>query len=300
MRLALMAALFAPALVPGDVRAQAGPVGGDAVKPRYGADKSARDKVFSEFKMGVKMEGTEQLANFVRSMHPFLSMEKLLMRAEGGAQVVSKNRRKWDYDEARVELRYDDEDYEFEFQKGQAPAEDKNKLRQLMQLLAGGGRNFTLSAEGEYRSDDLTQDHNGEAMDLIALGITRMPDREVKQGDTYERSWKGSRSEKGKQAKYDFKQKVTVEKIEEKDGRKLATLSGELTGKLDGGKDPAAEEGWTKCEGKTLTVIEIQSGRVLASEGKGSVVAYFRNTAENGSKQELKLSFAVEGKMTVK
>jgi len=273
---------------------------GDGIKPRYAGEKSARDKVFVEIRIGIKIEGTEQLANFVRSMHPFLSMEKLLIRAEGGAQVVSKNRRKWDYDEARVELRYDDDDHEFEFQKGQAPEDDKNKLRQMMWFLAAGGRNFTLSPEGEYRSDDLTQDHNGEAMDLITLGITRMPDKEVKQGDTYEKTWKGSRSEKGKQGKYDFKQKVTVEKIELKDGKKIATLAGELTGKLDGGKDPAAEEGWTKCEGKTRTVIEVETGRVLASEGKGSVMTYFKNTADNGSKQELKMNFNVEGKLAVK
>jgi len=154
--------------------------------------------------------------------------------------------------------------------------------------------------EGEYRSDDLTQDHNGEAMDLITLGITRMPDKEVKQGDSYEKTWKGSRSEKGKQGKYDFKQKVTIEKIELKDGKKVATLVGELTGKLDGGKDPAAEEGWTKCEGKTRTVIEVETGRVLASEGKGSVMTYFKNTSDNGSKQELKMNFNVEGKLAVK
>lgn len=272
----------------------------EGVRPRYASERGARDKVYAEMKMGVKIEGSEPLANFVRSMHPFLSMEKLLIRAEGGYQVVAKNRRKLEHDEARVELRYDDDDYEFDFQKGQAPEDDKNKLRKMMWYLAAGGKNYTLSPEGEYRSDDLTQDHNGEAMDLLAMGITRMPDKEVKQGDTYEKSWKGLRSEKGKQAKFDFVQKVTVEKIEEKDGKRIATLAGDLTGKLDGGKDPSAEEGWTKVEGKTKLVLEVETGRVLASEGKGSVVGYFKNTAENGSKQELTLTFSVEGKMTVK
>ena len=93
---------------------------------------------------------------------------------------------------------------------------------------------------------------------------------------------------------------MIVEKIEEKDGKKVATLAGELTGKLDGGKDPAAEEGWTKCEGKTKLVLEVDTGRVLSSEGKGAVTAYFKNTSENGSKQEIKLLFSVEGKMAVK
>src|SRR5438105_12823726 len=89
----------------------------ESVKPRYAGDKGARDKIYSEIKIGVKIEGTEQLANFIRSMHPFLSMEKLVIRAEGGSQVVSKNKRKMDYDEARVEARYDDEDFAFDFQK---------------------------------------------------------------------------------------------------------------------------------------------------------------------------------------
>ncbi len=272
----------------------------EGVRPRYASDKSGRDKVYVETKMGIKIEGSEQIANFVRSMHPFLSMEKLLIRAEGGAQVVSKNKRKVDYDEARVELRYDDEDHELDFQKGQ-PAEDaKNKLRQMMWFLAAAGKNYTLSPEGEFRSEDPNQDHNGEAMELIANGIIRMPDKEVKEGETYEKTWKGQRSEKGKQSKFDFKQKVTVEKIEERDGKKVATLSGDLTGQLDGKKDPSAEEGWTKVEGKMKTVIELETGRVLASEGKGAVVGYFKNTAENGSKQECRITFSGEGKLNVK
>lgn len=285
IRVALILALFVPQ---------------DGVKPRYAAEKSAKDKVYAEMKMGVKIEGNEQIANFVRSMHPFLSMEKLLIRAEGGMQVTGKNRRKVDYEEARVELRYDDEDYELDYQKGQAPEDDKNKVRQIMFFFAAGGRNYTLSPEGEYRSDDLNQDHNGEAMDLIGLGITRMPDQPLKEGETYEKKWKGLRSEKGKPAKFDFVQKVTVEKIEEKDGKKVATLSSDLTGKLDGKKDPSAEDAWTKCEGKTKTVIEVETGRVLASEGKGTVTGYFKNTAENGAKQELRLIFSIEGKLAVR
>lgn len=250
--------------------------------------------------MGVKIEGSDVLANFVRSMHPFLSMEKLLIRAEGGLQVTGRNRRKMDYEEARVELRYDDEEHEYEYQKGQAPEADKDKLRQMMFYFAASGKNFTLSPEGEFRSDDANQDHNGEAMEIIANGIIRMPDKDVKEGETYEKTWKGQRSEKGKQAKFDFKQKVTVEKIEERDGKKVATLSGDLTGQLDGKKDPSAEEGWTKVEGKMKTVIEVETGRVLASEGKGAVVGYFKNTAENGSKQECRITFSAEGKLNVK
>ncbi|HZE99552.1 MAG TPA: hypothetical protein VE981_21280 [Planctomycetota bacterium] len=272
----------------------------DGVKPRYAAEQGERDKVYFEMKLSIKIEGTDQLANFVRSMHPFLSMEKLAIRAEGGAQVVSKNKRKVEYDEARVEVRYDDADHDFDFQKGQAPEDDKDKLRQMMWFLAAGGRSYTLTPAGEYTSDDPNQDHNGEAMDLFALGITRMPDDDVKEGAVYEKKWKGQRSEKNKPGRFEFVQKVTVEKVEVRDGRKVATLSSVLTGKMSAPKDPAAEEAWTKCEGKTKTVIEVDSGRVLASEGKGAVVSYFRNSADTGAKQEVKLTFSVEGKLAIR
>ena len=298
MRLAMILPLLLAQPVLSEARQ--GRAEGDGVKLRYAAEKGERDRVFVETKLGIKIEGTEQLANMVRSMHPFLSMEKLQIRAEGGFMVVSRNRRKIEYDEARVDVRYDDNDHEYDFQKGQVPEDDKDKLRQMMWMLAAGGRNYTLSPEGEYRSDDPNQDQNGEAMDLLMLGITRMPDGAPKEGDSYEKKWKGQRTEKNKPGRYDFVQKVTVEKVEEKDGKKIATLSGELSGKVDGPKDAAAEEGWTKCSGKTKTVIEIASGRVLASEGKGAVTVYFRNAADTGAKQEVKLSFNVEGKIAVK
>jgi hypothetical protein len=166
--------------------------------------------------------------------------------------------------------------------------------------LAAAGRNFSLTSAGEYRSDDANQDGNGEAMDLVSLGIVRMPDKAVKEGETYEKEFTGLRSEKGKDAKFRFKQKVLVEKIETKDGKKHVTLAGELSGKLEGAKDPSAEEAWTKCEGKTKTVVELETGRIVSSEGQGKVTAYYRNTAENGAKQELTMTFSSEGKLQTK
>ncbi len=269
-------------------------------KLHYAAEKGERDKAYFESKLAIKIEGTDTLANMVRSMHPFLSMEKLNVRAEGTFGVTSKNRRKMEAEEARVDVRYDDADHEYDYQKGQPPEDDKDKLRQMMWMLAAGGRNYTLSPEGEYRSDDPNQDQNGEAMDMFVLGITRMPDGAVKEGDTYEKKWRGQRTEKNKPARYDFVQKVKVEKVETKDGKKVATLTSELTGSVAGGKDPAAEENYTRCAGTTKLVLEVESGRVLSSEGKGSVTVYFRNTADTGAKQEVKLSFTVEGKLAVK
>lgn len=274
------------------------------VQPRYAASKGPKDRVYMEMKLGIKIEGSEQLAGFVRSMHPMLSMEKLLVRTEGTMQALEGGRRRLEADESRVEMRYDDENHEFDWQKGQTPEGAEDKLKQMMWYLAAGGRSYTLTPSGEYtKDDDANQDHSGEAMDLLGLGITRMPDGPVKEGDVYEQKFAGKRSEKGKKAKYAFAQKVVVEKLEQRDGKTVATLAGELSGRLElpeAERDKSAEEQATKCEGKTKVVIEIGTGRVLSSEGKGRVSIYFKNTAENGSKQELRLNFDVEGKLILK
>jgi hypothetical protein len=274
----------------------------DGVTLKYGVEKSAKDRIYSEWRLAIKIEGPDPLAGMVRSMSPLLSLNNLVVRAEGSKQIVSKGKQKYDIEMARVEVRYDDENHEYDFEKGVPPADlAKDKLKQMMWILAVSGRNFSLSADGEYRSDDPNQDHNGEAMDLMALGITRMPDRAVKAGDSYEREWKGSRKDKNKKkgGVFAFKQKVQVEKIEERQGKKIATLTSLLTGEVvDGEKDPSADEAWTKCQGKTKAVIEVDGGRVLSSEGSGQVTVYHRGTAENGSKQELTLTFTSEGRMT--
>lgn len=273
----------------------------DETRLKYGVEKSGKDKVYAEVKFGIKLEGNEQMVNYVRSLHPFLSIEKVVIRAEGNHQVLGGGKHKIDYDEARIEAVYDDDKYEIDFEKGVPPADlATDKTRQMFWYLAAGGRNFSLTSAGEYRSEDADQDHNGEAMDLVALGIVRMPGPAVKEGDTYEKEWVGARSEKGKDAKFKYKQKVKVEKIETKDGKKQITLIGELSGKVEGAKDPSAEEAWTKCEGKTKTVLEVETGRILSAEGVGKVTGYFRNTGENGAKQELTMTFSSEGKLSVK
>jgi len=276
----------------------------DGVTLRYPSAKGPTDKIYTETKFTLKIEGSEQAVAFVRSLHPFLSIEKLQLRADG-TRTSDGKKVKVDHEESRVELRYDDEDHELDYAKGQVPPAglDKDKLKQMLWYMAAGGRNYSLTPAGEYKSDDATQDHNGEAMDLIALGLIRMPDGAVKEGDSYEKEFKGIRSEKGKQGKWDFKQKVKVEKVEEKDGKKVATLAADLTGKVNmppAERDANAEEQWTKCEAKMRAVIEAGTGRVISSEGQGKVVGYYRSPAENGGKNEITMTFTVEGKTSVK
>jgi len=274
---------------------------GEAVALKYGVEKAPKDRLYAESKLAVSIKGSEQLTNFVRSMHPFLSMEKLIVRAEGSHAMSGLGRHRYEYEEARVEARYDDEDLELDYQKGLPPEGlDQNKTKQIMWYMAAGGRNYTLQENGAYRSDDPNQDQNGEAMDLIALGIVRMPERAVKEGDAWESAWTGERTEKGKTGRYKYVQKLKVEKVELKNGKRHYTIAGELAGKVDGPKDPTAEEAWTKCDGTTKTVLEAETGRIVSAEGSGKVVIYFRNVAETGGKQELTLTFEVAGKMQAK
>ena len=272
----------------------------ESIKPRYPQKPGSPDPIYTEMVLTIDLKGTDEALGFVRTLHPLLSMEKLVVRATGTRRVTVGKRRRFIYDEARVEMRYDDEDYEFDYTKGDPPVGGEDKLKQLMWFMAAGGRTFQLSPEGEYVSSQDDQDHNGEAMDLIALGITRLPDKAVKEGETYEVKFKGLRSEKGKKGKFAFIQKVTVEKIEKKDGKQIATLAGVLTGRLEGNeKDPNAEEAWTKVEGTSRVMIEVETGRVVSSQGDGKVVAYYKGPAENGGTNTLTMTFGVKGKVGV-
>jgi hypothetical protein len=271
----------------------------EPVTLKYAVDKAPKDKVYAEMRLGIKIEGADALANFVRSLHPILSLEKFVLRAEGSHTTTGGRKHRIEYEEARIEARYDDDDLELDFQRGLPPEGlEKEKARQMMWYLAAAGRSYAISEKGEYRSDDPTQDGNGEAMDLIALAIFRLPDGPVKEGDAWEKTWKGERSEKGKAKYFTFTQKAKVEKIEKKDGKTHVTLAGELSGKGDGGKDPGAEEAWQKAEGTSKLVLEAETGRIVASEGSGKVTAYYRNSGDGGQKQELTLTFSAGGKMT--
>ena len=105
----------------------------EAVTLKYGTSPLPKDKVYAETKLGIKIEGADALANFVRSMHPLLSLEKLVLRAEGAHGMSGAKKHRLEYDEARLEARYDDEDLELDYQKGLPPEGiDKDKAKQMM------------------------------------------------------------------------------------------------------------------------------------------------------------------------
>lgn len=259
-----------------------------------------QENIAAELSLSITIEGTPASTNFVRSLHPLLSLNSFRMRAEG-THVVAGKKHKVEHDDARVAVRYDDEDSEYDWKRSEPPEDlAKNKLEAMIWYVAMGTRSYSLSALGEYRSDDPNQDHNGEALDLFANGITRLSDDEVKEGDTWTAEWKGSRAEKTKKAKWSFKQVAKLEKLEERDGRKLATVTSELTGTLNGDEDPAADEKWTRCEGKTRVVLNVASGWIHEQWGRGTITAYYRRTGDDGGKEEVTLRMSSEGKRTIR
>lgn len=271
----------------------------EGLKLKYGESRLVKDKVDCEFKMAISIKGSDQMANFVRTMHPLLSLEKLTIQAEGVRQIGFGKKTKIEYDESRLTARYDGDDLEVDYARGQAPEPGDNKLRQMMWMMCAGGRHYTLLPDGAYESADPNQDQNGEAMDLYSMSVTRLPEGALKEGGSYTVEWTGRRTEKNKKGKYKFKQETRVVSI----GKKAACLESRITGQVEvpeGERDSSAEEAWNKCDGTVKVDIEVETGRILKSEGKGKVTHYFRGTAEDGSKNELTLSFEVEGKVAVK
>lgn len=255
-----------------------------------------QEPIAAEISLSITIEGTDQACNFVRSMHPLMSLEKFHARIEG-QHVAAGKQHKVEHDDVRVEVRYDDEDYEYDWKRGEPPAElQSNKLTQMIWFLAMTTRQYELSALGHYKSADPNQDHNGEALDLFSNGITRLKDEAVSEGDTWTEEWKGSRTEKNKKGRWRFKQTAKLEKVEEREGRKVAIVTSELTGTLEGDEDKTADEKWTKCAGKTRVVLDVATGKIREQSGQGKITAYYKNTAEDGGKNEVTITFGVEGK----
>lgn len=259
-----------------------------------------QEAIAAELSLSITIEGTEQATNFVRSLHPLLSLDTFHARIEG-QHVAAGKQHKVTHDDVRVAVRYDDEDYEYDWKRTEPPAElASNKLTQMIWFLAMSERQYELSALGHYRSADPNQDHNGEALDLFSNGITRLKDEAVSEGDTWTEEWKGSRTEKGKKGRWRFQQTAKLEKVEERAGRKVAIVTSELKGTLEGDEDKTADEKWTKCAGKTRVVLDVATGKIREQSGSGKITAYYRSTAEDGGKNEVTITFAVAGQRVAK
>ncbi len=276
---------------------------------RYGGKKGDAIPVSHELTITLKISGSEQLVTMVRSSMAFLSFEKIRMRGDGTRHVESSKKDKTgvrlDVDAARVDGVYDDEPYEFDFDKSAPPENLKDdKLKETLWMLSMGGRKYTVGARGEYKSSDINQDAWGEANDIVSLALVRLPEKAVEAGGTWEQKWTGERKQKDNGAVWDYTQKAKLEKIEERAGRKVARISFELAGAMivpEGKRDPNMKTGGTTLEASGWLEMDVTTGLPLASESNGKVRAHatFVN-ADGGADHELEILNTIEGKISLK
>ena len=280
----------------------------EPVALKFGGTTDDSQPVTVELTLTLKISGTDQIVNMVRSAEAFLNFEKIRVRGEGKRHIkaVEKGavRYRLDMEQARVDGRYDDEDYEFDFSAASPPEgldDPKKKLQQICWWLGMGGREYTLDPKGVYASNDQNQDAWGELLDYVGVGAVRLPEKPVAVGVEWESKWKTARKQKDNDGKYAVVQKAKVERVEKKDGRRRARISYAMTGDLEVAKerqDPNAKKSENKFEGSGWIEVDADSGFVIAGEGKGTVHAWsvFANS-EGGEDHKLDLVATVESKI---
>ena len=277
----------------------------DAVTLKYGGKKGDSIPLKGETTVTLKVDGSETFVNMVKSSMEFLNFQKIHVRGEGVRKVVKSDKKNVEtfieYATARVDGKFDDEPYEFDFDRA-APPEglDKDKLKQICWFLSMGGPQLIVDAKGVYRSSDANKDAWSEATDIVTSGAVRFTDKPVKQGDTWSSEWTSAYKQKDNDGRFAFKQKAKLEKL---DGKR-ATVSFEMTGTLEipeAKRDKNAEKQETKLEAKGTIVIDVDTGLVRSVTTKGSIVAQYKATDPNSSEiHELKMEEGLESKFEEK
>ena len=121
----------------------------------------------------------------------------------------------------------------------------------------------------------------GEALDLAANAIVRLPEKPVAAGEEWTLEWKGAHKQKDNEGIFAFKQKAKLERIE----KPVARLSFEITGKLEipeAKRDKNAEIQETRFEAKGIVIpVPPHEVALRALGGRcGSVVALEPSTGK--------------------
>lgn len=268
---------------------------------RYGGERGAKATVVSELTLDLDIKGSEQAVTHIRTTSPFFSFSKIHWRAEGERRVERVDRKseartlRTDFAQARVDGVYDDEKYEYDFERGAPPGDLKDdKLKGMLWAIAMSGHPQTLTPAGELRAVDPNQDAFGEVLMHFAWPVARLSEKAVKAGDTWESKWRGERKDKQNQSQFDFVQKSKLEKLA--DGR--AEISCELAGTSTAGK---SDEHTQKTEGKSRLTLDTKRGLVVAWESESKLTVQFKGTDPgSGEALEVTVVFAVRSKMEEK
>jgi hypothetical protein len=271
----------------------------------YRGQKGDKNSVTGDVVLKLKIDGTDALTNLVRSSMEFLSFSKIHIKGEGVRRVTRTAPKgtgiKIEYATARVEGVYDDEPFEYDFER-KAPPEKlaEDKLKQICWFLSMGGPDYRIGTKGEFASNDPNKDAWGEAMEIAVNALVRLPEKPVAAGGEWSAAWKGAYKQKDNDGRFAFSQKAKLEKVE----GKRARIAFEATGTLEipeARREKNAEVQETKYDAKGFIVLDLESGGVVTSESTGSVRARYKGTDPNtGEAHELKVDFEVESKFTTK
>jgi hypothetical protein len=268
----------------------------DGILLRYGNER-AKTAVASEMTLELDIKGSDVAVNFIRSTSPFFSFSKIHWVADGERRTDKKSVRT-DFAEARVDGVYDDEKYEYDFQRGAPPSDlQTDKLKGLLWMLAMNGHPQTLTPTGDLRAADPNQDAMGEAMMLLAWPVARPSEKPAKAGDTWETKWRGERKDKQSKAQVDYAQKVTLEKLADGVAELVFELTGTGTGQKAAGQDKAEQ----KVESKGKVRLDTRTGQILGWQSDGKITVTFAGTDPgSGEALEVTVTFAIKSKLEVK
>ncbi len=277
----------------------------DPVTLQYGTEKTKSESVRLSGTLEITVDGTRAAVDYVRMSHPIFSLQKVGYETEGEYKCTGKNRHKIAGYKADVEGMYDDEEYERKYTVLDPPENlEEDMFELIVWATSMGPHTFTRKSDGGFLNDDKNQDAFGEVLTLHTNAAIRMPEKPVNVGDTWTTRWTTKRKQKDNGGRFNLVQSTTLEKIEERNGMRVAILESRLTGELDipeGRKDKSAKESWTKTEGRMHVELEIKTGRVLASKGEGKVHAYYQGIDPGtGDKTEVNVTFKTSGNYRVK
>ncbi|HTF57215.1 MAG TPA: hypothetical protein VK661_08280 [Planctomycetota bacterium] len=272
----------------------------------YGGKRGDKTPVRGEATLKLKLEGTEAITNLVRSAMEFLSFSEIRIKGEGVRRVTKTAAKgagiKIEYATARVEGKYDDEPYGFDFERAAPPGDlTTDKLKQTCWFLSMGGPDYRVGPKGEYASNDPKKDAWGEALDLAVNALVRLPEKPVASGAEWTSEWKGAYKQKDNDGIFAFRQKSRLEKVEEKGGRTLGRITFDTSGKLEipeAKRDKNAEVQETTFETKGTVLLDLGSGLVASHECAGAVRARYKAIDPNtGETHELKIDFEITSKL---
>lgn len=281
----------------------------DPVPMGYGGRTGDNRPIKGEMTIELAIDGTEALVNMARSGMEFLSFNRIRVRGEGRRHVSRADAKgvevRTQFLSARVDGKYDDEPYEFDFDATAPPADAKeNKLKGVCWFLGMSPREVELTPLGEYRFGEKNQDAWQEAMNVVLLSIVRLPDKAPVVGSSWTVEWKTKGRQKDNDGRFNLVQTAKLVGIEEKDKRRRARISYELKGTLEipeHKKRKEAEKEETTCSATGEIVLDLGSQMVVASTAKGGIQAWFKATDPgSGDPVELKIRTALESRIEEK